>query len=468
MIKRVFILVMVFSLLASPLTAYADAIMGNEFQWQNYDKMQPLGRSRFCVNGPDGYVSIREEPSWESKIFAYSNNKEITYQNGTELIMSSLYVNKGEYWGIMSAGHHVYYPGWIPMAHLLVVYIRNDFNTEYKNEFYTYNGNYDAVLVAKRLVLWQWPGSDREKRVLDVDGFELKDEQVLYAYKDKSGREWGYVDIGQYEWICLSDPENSQIPAFHPAPEPISWSPDGIYKWSHTELPDDGIEQSERYSLSHIAKVNTYGQNNIFTDVSENAWYRNAIATAYEYDIIKGKSNNIFDPEGNLTRGEALAIASRIHAYYKYGQEEGSGLIAIYNYTYNFNSYGWNYWWAGAVEYCQTEELAEKVFGDDKFGDFYHYYEAPITRVEMVHAWAKILQSEDMPKQNTVISLPDVDADTDYFEDILLFYEVGIIGGIDAQGTFNPDSKITRAEAATIFMNLIDTSKRHSGRNYKG
>jgi hypothetical protein len=71
-----------------------------------------------------------------------------------------------------------------------------------------------------------------------------------------------------------------------------------------------------------------------------------------------------------------------------------------------------------------------------------------------------------MPKQNTVISLPDVTAGTLYFEDIILFYEAGIIGGVDAKGTFKPSSNITRAEAASIFMNLIDVTKRHSGRTY--
>jgi Trm5-related predicted tRNA methylase len=114
--------------------------------------------------------------------------------------------------------------------------------------------------------------------------------------------------------------------------------------------------------------------------------------------------------------------------------------------------------WGGAIRYCTDEGLIINSSG------IHHL--TPITRAELIGVWAKILQSKDMPKQNTVIGLPDVTADTPYYEDIVLFYEAGIIGGIDDKGTFHPDSDITRAEATTIFMNLIDLTKRHSGRTY--
>jgi hypothetical protein len=385
----------------------------------------------------------------------------ITYKNGQEIIIDSLYIHNGEYWGGMTESHYVSYPGWIPMNHLLVVYIRDDFNAENQDKFYEYTGDIEAVLLSKRLVLWQWPGSDREKRVLD-GGFE--NLVVDFVYKDNEGREWGYVRIGwREEWICLSEPENSRIFAFHPAPEPTKWSPDGIYEWVHIAPPDEKTKPpSEQYLLSHIAKVGTYQPNETFTDIDTSAWYYNSVATAYEYGIIDGKGNSKFDPTGTLTRGEALTIAATIHAYYKYGKEEGGDLLRIYNRTYHFNWYGWSYWWRGAVEYCRTEGLVEKNADEDElFGDFYHYHEAPITRAEMVRAWVKILEPKDMAKLNTVINLPDVSAETNYAESIFLFYEAGIVGGVDAQGTFKPDNEITRAEAATIFMNLIDVSRRH-------
>ena len=41
-----------------------------------------------------------------------------------------------------------------------------------------------------------------------------------------------------YAWVCLTDPENSDIPAFNPAPRPIRWQPDGILDWSLADADD--------------------------------------------------------------------------------------------------------------------------------------------------------------------------------------------------------------------------------------
>lgn len=474
MIRRVlFILLAAILLLASSPVAYADVVMGNDFRYQHEKETQKLDRSRFCANGPDGYVIPQQEPGGTEEVFTFErpwvgDSLEVVlpkYQNGAELLMERMYILEGEFWGVMYPSHSYSWPGWIPMEHLLVVYIRDDFNKEYHDEFYTYTGGYDTVLSAERLVLWQWPGSDREKRVIDDESFLIKDISADYAYIDEQGREWGYVNIrytytywtdgwtqDMQTWICLDDPSNSKIPSFIPAPKPVEWSPDGVYEWIHFDATDDGVEQ---FSLSNITKIREYETNKTFSDITENAWYNDAVAIAYEYGIIQGKGSNKFDPYGHLTGGEALTIASRIHAYYKYGEAEGSRLLNLYNLPY----VGGIGWLLGTIEYCQLEGL---IRGDE----FEDYYYSPITRAQMVHLWSKILEPKDITKRNTVGKLPDVNAETAFSEDIILFYEAGIIGGVDAQGTFNPSSKITRAEAATIFMNLIDVSKRHDGRTY--
>ena len=474
MTRRVLMILLsaIFLLASSPI-AYADVVMGNDFQSRHKDEIQKLDRVRFCANGPDGYVTIRETPGWENEEYLDWHGEISEYQNGEELFMHGYYTLKGEYWGLMEIGTHRYYPpGWIPMDRLLAIYTPIDFEEENKDSFHAYTGNYNALYAAERIVLWQWPGSDREKRVLDNDGLTLKSANALRAYTDKEGCEWGYIEISYTypasyytshaaSWICLTDPANSQIPAFNPAPKPVKWSPDGVYQWTHIDISDNTVEQ---YALSNITKVMEYKQNETFTDVTENAWYRAAVALAYEYAIIAGKGNNRFDPGGYLTGPEALTIASRIHAYYKYGEEAGTRLLADYNRAnHGYGIYWSGTWWYGALEYCKAEGLV-------RGSDFIHLGDdnppPPITRAELVHIWAKILQPKDMKKQNTVVKLPDVNTETAYSSDILLFYEVGIVGGVDAQGTFKPNSNITRAEAATIFMKIIDVSKRHNGRTF--
>lgn len=245
------IIIIVTYLLASPLSVYADIVIGNEFLYQNEDKAEEVGEryygKRFIINSPSGYVIPKEEPGSEQGIStsAYSykgmspggrEDKTYTYSgdvfvfmNGEIIYITHTFLHNGSYWGVMSPSHTYQPPGWIPMDELLVQYDHQDFEAENKDNFYTYTGSYDAVISAKKLVEWEWPGSDKEKRI--VGDYIKEYADVLYAYKDNEGREWGKTKFSE-RWICLSDPENSKIPAFYPAPQPVKWSPDGIYDWS--------------------------------------------------------------------------------------------------------------------------------------------------------------------------------------------------------------------------------------------
>jgi hypothetical protein len=231
-----------------PVNVSADVVFGNDFKLEKRDKIITPERSRFVVNSPDGYVIIQDKPGSKNDMIKYiqsqwpgskddkdSIKKAITFENGQEFIIDGVYNHKGEYWGVMPVGHHVSYPGWVRMDDLLVIYTREDFEAEHKNDIYDYYGKMDSSL--KKLVIWEWPGSDRAKRVLDDKDVKIGDfSPVKSAYKDSDGREWGYIEI-RYRvemywlglswngWICLDDPENSNLPAFNPAPEPVKWLP---------------------------------------------------------------------------------------------------------------------------------------------------------------------------------------------------------------------------------------------------
>ena len=230
MIKRFFIVYMiVFSLvfLMIPCVSYADVVFGNDFFYQNEDKTEPVEENSwgrlFVINSPAGFVYAKDEPGMDYIV----GNKR--FNNGEIVYIEATYIHEGEYWGVMSPSHSYMFPGWIPMEELLLVFEQQDFESVNKDNFYDYTGSYDAVLSAKKLVEWQWPGSDREKRINDNEGVIARSADVLYAYTDSDGREWGRTIYDR--WICLSDPENSKIPAFYPAPDPARWSHDGNYDW---------------------------------------------------------------------------------------------------------------------------------------------------------------------------------------------------------------------------------------------
>jgi hypothetical protein len=248
------VFVVVAFLLTTPIAANADLIIGNDFLWQHEDETQKLERLRFCVVSPDGYINLRVTPGWDGEILEYSNWRMPTYKNGTEIHMEQTYFVNGEYWGIPVIAHYIWDLGWIPMKYLRVLYTGDDFNIEHLDDFYTYTGIFNEITTINKLVVWQWPGSNREKLIIDEKDFTINTNSVRHAYRDAEGREWVYVEIeyttkyvgwyggrglywNEYAWICLSDPENSKIKAFNHAPKPAVWSPEGNYEW----LPDNGF-----------------------------------------------------------------------------------------------------------------------------------------------------------------------------------------------------------------------------------
>ena len=252
MARRFLILLIVILLLAPPISVSADAVIGNDFEWKHRDELQRLDRSLFVVNGPDGYVIVREEPgSSKDTIGSDWNGFEVTVSldNGTIVYMDSVYMHEGEYWGVMQTGHHVDIPGWILMEDLLLYYNNQDFLEQHKADIYNFTGSIDKLRTVEEFYLWQWPGSDRERILYTVDEYsDLESESAIrtkQAYMDDNGCEWVYIIIwdgftsglsygGSAEgWICLDDLANDgNMKAFNPAPGPIKWSPDGSVDWS--------------------------------------------------------------------------------------------------------------------------------------------------------------------------------------------------------------------------------------------
>jgi len=252
MIKRFLVILIVILLLAPPVLVSADVVIGNDFEWEHKDELIRLERSLFIVNGPDGYVIAREEPgSTKDTIKSDWDGIEATvsFDNGAIVYMSSVYVYKGEYWGVMQTGHHVYIPGWILMDDLLMYYDYRDFAEQYKVDLYDFTGSIDKMRTVDEFYIWQWPGSDRERILYTVDEYSDLDKKAAIrtgqAYMDDNDREWVYVTIwdgfssgysrggSAQGWICLDDLANEgDIQAFNPAPGPTKWSPDGRVDWS--------------------------------------------------------------------------------------------------------------------------------------------------------------------------------------------------------------------------------------------
>ena len=175
-----------------------------------------------------------------------------------------------------------------------------------------------------------------------------------------------------------------------------------------------------------------------FTDVAEDAWYRDSVAAVFELGFMQG-ADGLFRPEDSVTLGEAVALASRIHGMYH------TGGVQFFAAT--------DPWYTAYVDYASSNGIIG--------GDFTSW-EAPATRAQFAGILAHALPQEALPSVNDVADgqLPDVKAPDAYSAEIYSLYRAGILTGNNRYGSFAPASTIQRSAAATIVARMAYRSLR--------
>ena len=236
----VLLLSLVLSIIFPIMRVNADVIWepNDDFYKRNSTRCEYLSRM-FYANGDDGYITFRTEPG---------EGKEVERRkNGETFLIQFTYDHNGESWGVAEfdkGGTSENVSGWAPMDQLLVVYDKISFREEYGDEFYQYTGSYDLLFEVEELVFWTWPGSGEIIMSHTARNEEPESNWLIAAdaYRDSEGREWGlipYFYASRHMWVCLDDPGNRDIPAFHAAPEPSLKPPDDI-------LQDDNNTSAEQ------------------------------------------------------------------------------------------------------------------------------------------------------------------------------------------------------------------------------
>lgn len=188
--------------------------------------------------------------------------------------------------------------------------------------------------------------------------------------------------------------------------------------------------------LENFKKVNTY-ESGKFSDISSGDWYYGNVVSAYETGLVKGSSENSFNPKGNITVAETIALASRLHNIYSGGKGE---------FTQG------NPWYQVYVDYATENKILREKYKD---------YNVKISRANFAFILVNALPSDAFDAINDVPdgTLPDV-PDNYKASAIYTLYRAGVLTGNDEFGTFKPDSTITRAEVAAIITRMADKSQR--------
>lgn len=149
---------------------------------------------------------------------------------------------------------------------------------------------------------------------------------------------------------------------------------------------------------------------------------------------IIGYPDGAFKPDGSITRAELLTIVYRLTG--------GASFAGSYESSYNDVSSA--DWYAAAVSYCAGNGYLDGIFEGDSL-----LPNQAITRGEVAAILAKLKGYYDF--SNTQSCFSDVNSNDIFAGSIEYLEGLGLITGYP-DGTFHPNSSITRAEICTILF----------------
>ena len=179
-----------------------------------------------------------------------------------------------------------------------------------------------------------------------------------------------------------------------------------------------------------------------FNDVPENEWYYDYVEYAYNNKLMSGISETTFDASSTLTRAMFVTVLYRM-----------AGEPAT-NRSIPFADIDMGAYYANAVVWAQQTGLVNGITETEFAPD------NNITREQMAtiaYRYAKLFGKN--LEADATLSYSDKDTISDYATDAVIWAaSKGIMNG-NADGTFAPVKNTTRAEAAAVFMRMVENLK---------
>lgn len=181
---------------------------------------------------------------------------------------------------------------------------------------------------------------------------------------------------------------------------------------------------------------------NPFRDVPEDQWYYQIVMTAYEKNLFAGTSDNEFSPEAGMTRAMFVTVLGKMEGI-DTSQYQGSDFTDVEN----------GAWYAPYVKWGYQEGVVSG-YGNNIFGT-----EDLVTREQMATFISKYLDKYGFTLSNAETVTPSYgdmsQTATWAVASVKLTWASGIFVG-DNEGNFNPGATALRAEAAAVFLKVLD------------
>jgi len=181
-----------------------------------------------------------------------------------------------------------------------------------------------------------------------------------------------------------------------------------------------------------------------FKDLEGYDWAKTAIDGLRNLSIVRGDGNGNFRPGDEVTREEFLSML--LDTFYV--NKEGGSVP--------FTDVMQGQWYSDVVATAYGLNVT-KGMGDGTFG-----IGESIIRADMVVMASRLAATKGVTikKSNVAVVFKDFPAIPAYaYNDVIAFQQAGLVQG-DETGKFNPENKLTRAEAAVFFWNLFNYIER--------
>lgn len=183
-----------------------------------------------------------------------------------------------------------------------------------------------------------------------------------------------------------------------------------------------------------------------FSDVPETHWAHSAIMTMVKGGLFNGTTPPVdgvgtFEPDAPMTRAQFITVLTR--------------LLYADRITAPVNE---GSWWQANYE---TALSAMLLYPGELDGGA---LDQPMQRQEAAmvlvrSAWAKGFPTR-LAKTEAIADYETVAAE--YQEYVRICFALGLLQGVDAQGSFQPQGTLTRAQAATVIFRLVDDASRRA------
>jgi predicted peptidase len=177
-----------------------------------------------------------------------------------------------------------------------------------------------------------------------------------------------------------------------------------------------------------------------FRDVSDHAWFAGHVNAAYTFGLFDGTSSATFSPNVPMTRAMFVQVLANLE------NVDRSGYTST-----RFRDVADGKWYTAAVGWAAENGIVGGV-SEDRFDP-----DAPITREQMIVILFQYLQYKGIEiPQGQQMSFADADEISSWARDAVQALQgIGIITG-KGDGLFDPQGTATRAEAAAVFVRLIE------------